>query len=339
MLSDEKSNPFSPLKKISRYLITLIVIGLLVHFVLPQLGSLEHSLNLVAEMSYWWVGAALLAEVASYFGAGFMIQSLVSLTANKISLVTGTLINLAGASFGMVAGGMFGAGAAVFKWLQKEGVRPAAATLAGAVPAVFIDLVLIVASLGGLVHLLLAHELTRLQGAGFVILVVVLILLIGLVIIGLRNRQPVIDFVVRMGHRWARFRHQEYHPGKFENALHRMFDATDMLVQGGWRGPLIGATIYVIFDMLALYLIFIATGNPVSFGVLLTGYGLPVLLGKVAFMFPGGIGVVESSMIGLYTSLGVVNSTAVVVVLGYRILSFWVPLFAGFPVIVGLQRK
>jgi len=189
------------------------------------------------------------------------------------------------------------------------------------------------------VHLLLEHELTKLQGASFIILVIVLVLLITLVVWGLRNRQPLIDFAVRMGHRWAEFRHQEYHPGKFENGLHRMFDAADMLVQDGWRGPLLGSFFYVVFDMIALYLMFIAAGNRVSFGVLLTGYGLPVLLGKVAFMFPGGIGVIESSMIGLYTSLGVADPTAVVVVLGYRILSFWLPLFAGFPVIVGLQRK
>ena len=91
--------------------------------------------------------------------------------------------------------------------------------------------------------------------------------------------------------------------------------------------------------MLTLYFLFIAAGNRVSLGVLLTGYGLPLLLGKMAFFIPGGIGVIESTMTGLYVSLGVSNSVTVVVVLAYRILSFWIPLLLGFPMIFIMQHK
>ncbi len=50
--------------------------------------------------------------------------------------------------------------------------------------------------------------------------------------------------------------------------------------------------------------LFVAAGENVSPGVLLAGYGLPLLLGKVAFFIPGGVGVVESSMAVLYTRVG-----------------------------------
>ena len=43
--------------------------------------------------------------------------------------------------------------------------------------------------------------------------------------------------------------------------------------------------------MLTLYLIFFAAGYPVSPAILLTGYGLPLLLGK-APLLPGGVGIV-----------------------------------------------
>jgi len=73
--------------------------------------------------------------------------------------------------------------------------------------------------------------------------------------------------------------------------------------------------------------------------MLLVGYALPQLLGKLAFVLPGGVGVVESSMIALYTGLGVPDAVCVVVILGYRLLSFWLPAFLGFPIAFLLQQK
>ncbi|MBU1659969.1 MAG: flippase-like domain-containing protein, partial [Chloroflexi bacterium] len=78
---------------------------------------------------------------------------------------------------------------------------------------------------------------------------------------------------------------------------------------------------------------------PVSPGILLTGYGLPLLLGRMAFVIPGGVGVIEGTMVALYDSLGIPDPVTVVVVLAYRILSFWLPLLLGFPLVGILQRK
>ena len=137
----------------------------------------------------------------------------------------------------------------------------------------------------------------------------------------------------RLARRWAKFRRQEYQPEKTKNWLAGLFNAADLLLAGGWRGPLLGAVLNVAFDMLTLYFLFIAAGHRISLGMLLTGYGLPLLLGKMAFMVPGGVGIVESTMTGLYASLGVPNAVTVVVVLTYRVLSFWLPLLLGFPMI------
>ena len=89
--------------------------------------------------------------------------------------------------------------------------------------------------------------------------------------------------------------------------------------------------------MLTLYALFIAAGHPVSLGVLLTGYGLPLLLGKISFL-PGGVGIVEATMAALYGGLGVPSGVTVVVILIYRLLSFWLPLLLGFPIMLYLQH-
>jgi uncharacterized protein (TIRG00374 family) len=120
-------------------------------------------------------------------------------------------------------------------------------------------------------------------------------------------------------------------------AVERLFGAWDTLRTGGWHGPALGAAANVAFDMGTLYLLFVAARYPVSPGVLLAGYGLPLLLGKVSFL-PGGVGIVEGTMAVLYDGLGVPDAVTVVVILAYRLISFWLPTLVGFPMAAYLQR-
>ncbi len=66
---------------------------------------------------------------------------------------------------------------------------------------------------------------------------------------------------------------------------------------------------------------------------------MPLLLGKVAFIIPGGVGVVEASMVALYHALGIPSMMAALVVLAYRLLSFWIPSLAGFAVAAWLENR
>ena len=45
---------------------------------------------------------------------------------------------------------------------------------------------------------------------------------------------------------------------------------------------------------------------------------------------PDGLGITEGGMVGLYVALGVPPATAVLVVVAYRGLSFWLPTLIGF---------
>ncbi len=323
----------------ARYLIPLILLGLAVHLILPQIASLKSSYQVIKNMIIWAVALAVIAQAASYLGSGYLLKSLVQLSGSSLSVLSGTIITLAGASFGMVAGGMVGSSAAIYRWMQKEKVSPDAATLAGTIPALFNNLVLVLVSLVGLVHLLIVHQLSSLQAISFALILILLMSLIGMLIWGLRRREALMSLIDKLGSRWARFRHREYQPQSIKGLTNSLFDATDTLLAGGWREPLLGAALNVVFDMLTLYFLFIAARHPVGLGVLLTGYGLPLLIGKMAFMIPGGVGVIESTMAALYAGLGVPTSVTVVVVLVYRILSFWLPLLVGFPLILFLQRS
>jgi uncharacterized protein (TIRG00374 family) len=120
--------------------------------------------------------------------------------------------------------------------------------------------------------------------------------------------------------------------------VQRLFESLDRLKGDGWKQPIISSFLSIGFDIMTLYLIFLAAGYKVTFGILFAGYGLPMLFGKMAFLIPGGVGIVEGSMAALYNTMGVPAPIIVIVILTYRIVSFWIPTILGFPLAFYLQQ-
>jgi uncharacterized membrane protein YbhN (UPF0104 family) len=209
--------------------------------------------------------------------------------------------------------------------------------LAGWLPWLFNNGTLVVIGMFGLFHLLIVHELSTLQALGFGLTLLVLSLIVGMVLWGVHHRPQLTALAVRVANRWAALRRRPYDPATTEAVTGRLFSAWDTLRTGGWRGPALSAGLNIALGMLALYFLFVAAGHTVSPGVLLAGYGLPLLLGRVSFL-PGGVGIVEGTMAALYDGLGVPDGVTVVVILTYRVLSFWLPTLVGFPLVPYLQR-
>jgi len=174
--------------RVTRYLLLLVFLGLAIHLILPQIVSLEHSIQVIKDMIFWVVGLAMVAQAASYLGSGYLLKTLVQLSGGRLSILSGTAITLASTSFGMVAGGMVGSSAATFRWMQKKDIAPDAATLAGTIPGLFNDLVLLVVTLVGLIHLLAVHQLSHLQAISFGLISGFILGLIALLVWGQRRR-------------------------------------------------------------------------------------------------------------------------------------------------------
>lgn len=323
--------------RLGRYLPTLILLGLAVHLLLPRLTELEHSLSVLKGMALWAVALAAVSQALSYVGSGLVLRATVAVVGQRLPVARGTLITLASASTGLVAGGAVGNAAATYRWTRGNGVSNEGALLAGWLPALFNDGALTLVGVLGLLHLLATHDLSALQLIGFGLTLLLLGSFAGLMLWGVHRRPQLTALAVRTASRWARLRRRRYEPAATEATVARLFGAWDVLRTGGWRGPALGAALNVAFDMLTLYFLFVAAGHAVSPGVLLAGYGLPLLLGKVSFL-PGGVGIVEGTMASLYKSLGVPDGVTVVVILAYRALSFWLPTLVGFPLIPYLQH-
>ena len=323
--------------RLGRYLVPLLLLGLAVHLILPQLTTLDHSLQVIKGMAPWAVALAIVMQVLSYLGSGYLLKALVAVAGQRLSVVRGTLIFTAAASVGLVGGGPVGNVAVTYRWTHGCGVSSEGAMLAGWLPTLFYDATLVAIGIFGLLHLLIVHELSALQAIGFGLTLLLLSLIAGVVVWGVDHRPQLTALATRVASRWAALRHRPYDPAATEAATGHLFSAWDTLRAGGWRGPALGAALNTVFDMLTLYFLFVAAGHAVSPGVLLAGYGLPLLLGKISFL-PGGVGIVEGTMAALYDGLGVPGGVTVVVILIYRFLSFWLPLLVGFPLVPYLQR-
>jgi putative heme transporter len=90
---------------------------------------------------------------------------------------------------------------------------------------------------------------------------------------------------------------------------------------------LAGALVYWAFDIATLWAGFRAFGASPPIAALVLGYYVGQLANAIPL--PGGIGAVEGGMIGSFIAFGVNGSTAVLAVLGYRLISFWLPILPG----------
>lgn len=96
---------------------------------------------------------------------------------------------------------------------------------------------------------------------------------------------------------------------------------------------ILGAAAYWGFDIAVLGLSFRAFGQTVAVAELIMGYFIGTLGSLLPL--PGGIGGVEGGMIGAFAAFGMPGARAVVGVLAYRAISFWLPTVPG---IVGYLR-
>ena len=93
------------------------------------------------------------------------------------------------------------------------------------------------------------------------------------------------------------------------------------------RVGLLGGVAYWGFDIAVLGLCLKAFGTTLPVAVLIMGYFLGTLGSLLPL--PGGIGGVEGGMIGAFVAFGVPGDQALVGVLAYRAISFWLPTLPG----------
>ena len=338
MLEFELTAPLPPKTKVRRYLFALILSGLALYFFLPRFAAMGHALQVISTLRIPFVVLSLAAQLLSYLGSGYLLRAVVRLASKPISIIDGALMTLGANSVGTLGGGVIGTAGMTYLWLRRRGVNSGVAGLGGWLPIFLNNTVLAIVSLVGLIAIIFLRKSSGVLVAGFTVVFLILGAVLTVLILCLLYREKLAPIAIAVTRFVAKLRRKPPAPAKIQTAVAHLLDGWDALLRGGWRGPVLGAVLNTAFDILTLGFLFWAAGHPINMAVLVAGYGIPQLLGKLTVIL-GGIGVVEASMMGLYTLLGAPKPTAVVVVLVYRLLSFWIPTLVGIASIPYLERR
>jgi uncharacterized protein (TIRG00374 family) len=84
----------------------------------------------------------------------------------------------------------------------------------------------------------------------------------------------------------------------------------------------------LLFDLLSLDLMFLALGYQPGFGPLAVAYAAANIASAIP-LTPGGLGVTEVTLVAITVGFGAPRATAVLAVLGYRLVNYWLPLLPG----------
>ena len=321
--------------RVLRMVPVVIILGLIVHFVLPRIGAIDESFKTMRRLTPWAIALAIGLEAVGYIANGALLKSVVTIGGDRLTLRRAIAIEIGAASVALVAAGALGFGAAIYKWVQKRGVSRETAVLASWLPSVFDSITLIVFALLGAISLTRAHQLSRTS----LIALLVVISALSLAIIGLLVLMEKNDWMIALATRLSALmkRVRPKSSNVLVDSAERAGLAWEKLrKRGRWIRPAFCSLMFLTFDVLCLRCVFLAANQPVSWSVLLAGYGVPMLLGRASFL-PGGIAVIEVAMAALYGGMGIPANVAVVVVLTYRLLSFWLPTAVGVPIAIGLQ--
>jgi hypothetical protein len=84
----------------------------------------------------------------------------------------------------------------------------------------------------------------------------------------------------------------------------------------------------LLLDLLSLDLVFLAVRYQPGFGPLAVAYAAANIASAIP-VTPGGLGVIEVTLVAITVGFGAPRPTAVLAVLGYRIVNYWLPLIPG----------
>ncbi len=189
----------------------------------------------------------------------------------------------------------------------------------------------------GLLHLFLIHDLQWFEISNAIILLLADLALIGGLAIAWTSPHRLEAILNRIGSLagkvagWGK-RPSPLPPERVEKFIGELDDAINEIRQVGYQSlsrPVLRAFLNEILNLGILYFVALAFGVQLSFGVLVASYSVGMLF-FVMTPTPGGLGFVEGILILVMSSLDVPRESALVITLGYRGLTFWLPFILGF---------
>lgn len=320
--------------------VVTVVVGIaaiagFIQFVVPQLSALGPTLHRLRGGDPKWLGLGVILEVLSLGGYVALFRTVFSCHGVRIGWKASYQITMAG----VVATKLFAAagagGVALTVWaLRASGLS--ARDVARRVLALEFFLYGVYA--GTLVVVGVGLRSGLFAGRAPWTLTVAPAILGGAVIVGLLSMRALPNDFERRMKPLAGARRGRRLLGRLAGApwaVHEALGIAFSLIKE--RKPwLFGAIAYWGFDITTLWACFHAFGSPPPVAVIVMAYFVGALAN--ALPLPGGLGGVEAGMIGVFLAFGTHASLAILAVLSYRLISFWLPTVPGAVAYLQLRR-
>ena len=297
------------------------------YLVLPKLAGVGQDVKRIEKGDKWWVLIGVAFEIVSFGGYVVLFRTVFARPPSRISWRVSYQITMAG----LVATRLFAAagagGIALTAWaLRRSGMPP---RLVACRMVAFMVLLYAVYAASLLIDGVALATGAFPGGGSFAITVVPAIAgFVLFVVTGAIAFLPK-DLERRL-HAWAEG------PSRGAHLLNRSVAAPALAASGvrtamdlirERRPGVLGAVVWWTFDILVLWAMFHAFGTPPPLSVIWMCYFVGTLANLLPL--PGGLGGVEGGMIGAFAAFGVSFDLAVLAVLSYRAISFWLPTIPG----------
>ena len=314
----------------------LAVVGF-VYFVIPQFAGLGPTLRRLRSGDVWWLALGVFLEAISIFGEIALFRGVFSQGGKRMGWRVSYEITLAGGAATKIFATAGAGGIALTIWALRAAGLPAPEVATGMVCYEILTYGVYMAAL-----VIFGLGLWFGVFPGNAPLGVTLIpALFGLAVITIVVSMLFIDVPAeRFLHRRAQASH-----GRAQRWWQRAASLPRSL-QAGLRAALgmvrrrdpsvLWPLVAWGFDIGTLWASFQAFGHAPPVAVLVMGYYVGTLANTLPL--PGGIGGVEGGMIGSFLAFGVNGSLAVLSVLAYRTISYWLPTVPGAVAYVRLRR-
>jgi uncharacterized membrane protein YbhN (UPF0104 family) len=306
------------------------------YFVLPKLAGIGTTLHRIERGDSWWIAIGVAFEVASFAGYVVLFRAVFVRGGERIDWSESYQITMAG----LVATRLFAAagagGVALTAWaLRRSGMEP---RLVACRMVAFMVLLYVIYAASLLIDGIGLGSGLFPGGGSFAI--TILPAIVAAVLFAIAGAMALLpgDLERRL-ERWAKG------SGRLAHWVARAVTVPALAASGvrtaidlirSRNGGLLGALAWWGFDISVLWAMFHAFGTPPPFTVIWMAYFVG-MLGNL-LPLPGGLGGVEGGMIGAFAAFGVDFNLALLAVLSYRGISFWLPTLPGAVAYFQLRR-
>jgi len=307
----------------------VIVAGVAIYLLVPRLGGLSRDAAALRHANVWLALLGIAAEVASIAAYVTLYRSLLRAEHAEVPwLAAGRGVMSAFLISHVLPGGSAAGTVVNVRTMEREGVPPRRTGLALVLAVLLSDIGLGLIFLAGVIYSLAKQHLAAGYVAVALIVIPILAVLVAVVFLLAFRRELGASAVRRIARLLHRFIHR-IDPDALARSAEEIADEAREALTGKRFLIAMGlALANWLLDIFVLYLFFLALGHHQHFGALLVAYALANMAAAIP-LTPAGLGFVEATLIGVSVAFGAPREVAVVAVLGYRLVNFWLPLPVG----------